>query len=84
MVHSVRNLPPFDFAHFRYCWPKPVSWGLRACRRIDGYRADLPSRDEFEVLERLGGRRVPIAYPPAEDWVGPLDVWTPRLRSPAD
>ena len=46
--------------------------------------ADLPSRDEFEVLERLGGRRVPIAYPPAEDWVGPLDVWTTRLRSPAD
>ena len=41
--------------------------------------ADLPSRDEFEVLQRLGGRPVPIRMPPASDWIGPLDAWATRL-----
>jgi len=34
--------------------------------------ADLPSRNEFELLEQLGGRRVDIVFPPAADWLGPL------------
>ena len=43
--------------------------------------ADLPSRDEFEVLERNGGRRVPIVVPPAADWTGPLEGWIQRFRA---
>ena len=30
--------------------------------------AKAASRDEFEVLERLGGVRVPVAIPTAADW----------------
>lgn len=37
--------------------------------------ADLPSRDEYEVLKRLGGRAVPIRVPPAADWIAPLNSW---------
>ena len=37
--------------------------------------ADLPSRDEYEVLERNGGRRVAVQIPPAGDWLAPLRVW---------
>ena len=41
--------------------------------------ADLPSRDDFELLEQLGGRRVPVAFPPAADWQGPLRRWFTRF-----
>ena len=41
--------------------------------------ADLPSRDDFELLEQLGGRRVPVAFPPAADWHGPLRRWFARF-----
>ena len=41
--------------------------------------ADLPSRDEFEVLERLGGVRVPVAIPTAADWNAPLVSWATRF-----
>ena len=46
--------------------------------------ADLPSRDEFALLQRLQGTRVPIEFPPAADWTGPLRVWAERFRTPAD
>ena len=41
--------------------------------------ADLPSRNEFEVLERHGGRRVEIVIPPAADWEAPLHTWMERF-----
>ena len=44
--------------------------------------ADLPSRDEFELLTRLGGRRVPLTVPPAGDWIAPLDTWLSRFAEP--
>ena len=43
--------------------------------------ADLPSRDEFELLEQLGGRRVPVSFPPAADWRGPLRHWYTRVAN---
>ena len=41
--------------------------------------ADLPSRNEFELLEQLGGRRVDVVFPPAADWLGPLRRWFTRF-----
>lgn len=41
--------------------------------------ADLPSRDEYELLDRLGGERVPIAIPTAADWGAPLTTWAARF-----
>ena len=40
--------------------------------------ADLPSRDEYELLEHLGGRRASLRMPPAADWQSPLQVWLER------
>jgi hypothetical protein len=44
--------------------------------------ADLPSRDEFELLEEHGGRRTAMLFPPVSDWTGPLDLWFRRLSAP--
>ena len=44
--------------------------------------ADLPSRDDFELLEEQGGKRTAMLFPPASDWTGPLDLWYKRLRDP--
>jgi hypothetical protein len=44
--------------------------------------ADLPSRDEFELLEEHGGKRTAMLFPPASDWTGPLDLWFRRLSAP--
>ena len=44
--------------------------------------ADLPSRDDFELLEEQGGRRTAMGFPPASDWTGPLDLWARRLQAP--
>ena len=44
--------------------------------------ADLPSRDDFKLLEEQGGRRTAMLFPPASDWTGPLDLWYKRLRDP--
>ena len=41
--------------------------------------ADLPSRNEFELLEQLGGRRVDVVFMPAADWLGPLRRWFTRF-----
>ena len=41
--------------------------------------ADLPSRNEFELLEQLGGRHVDVVFPPAADWLGPLRRWFTRF-----
>lgn len=43
--------------------------------------ADLPSRDEFELLEEHGGIRTTMRFPPASDWTGPLDLWIRRLQA---
>ena len=43
--------------------------------------ADLPSRDEYEVLERLGGRRVSLNVPGAADWAAPLEAWLDMHRA---
>ena len=45
--------------------------------------ADLPSRDDFELLEEQGGRRTAMNFPTASDWTGPLDVWIRRLQAPS-
>jgi hypothetical protein len=37
--------------------------------------ADLPSRNEFELLKSLGGRKCDVRLPPAGDWSAPLGVW---------
>lgn len=37
--------------------------------------ADLPSRNEFELLIRLGGTRVPVIIPPLSSWRAPLEQW---------
>ena len=37
--------------------------------------ADLPSRNEFELLKSLNARRCDVDLPPAGDWSAPLDVW---------
>ena len=42
--------------------------------------ADLPSRNEFELLDRLGGRRVGINLPSAADWMAPLASWIKRYQ----
>ena len=44
--------------------------------------ADLPSRDDFKLLEEQGGRRTAMLFPPASNWTGPLDLWYKRLRDP--
>jgi len=44
--------------------------------------ADLPSRDEFELLEEHGGRRTAMLFPPVSDWTGLLDQWFRRLSAP--
>ena len=44
--------------------------------------ADLPSRDDFELLEEQGGRRTAMNFPAASDWTGPLDMWIRRLQAP--
>jgi len=44
--------------------------------------ADLPSRDEYDLLEEHGGKRTSMLFPPAADWTGPLDLWFKRLSSP--
>ena len=36
--------------------------------------ANLPSRDDFKLLEEQGGRRTAMFFPPASDWTGPS--WT--------
>ena len=43
--------------------------------------ADLPSRNDFELLEQLGGRRVPVEFPPSADWLGPLRAWYARFAN---
>ena len=45
--------------------------------------ADLPSRDDFELLEEQGGRRTAMKFPPTSDWTGPLDLWIRRLQAPS-
>ena len=41
--------------------------------------ADLPSRDEYELLDRLGAHRVPDpTLPTAVDWQAPLEHWLER------
>ena len=37
--------------------------------------ADLPSRGDFELLERLGARRVEVPVVGTADWHGPLAQW---------
>ena len=44
--------------------------------------ADLPSRDDFELLEEQGGVRTAMKFPPASDWTGPLALWFTRLQAP--
>jgi hypothetical protein len=44
--------------------------------------ADLPSRNEFELLKRLGGQQVAITIPPAADWHAPLRGWLERHAPP--
>jgi len=43
--------------------------------------ADLPSRDEYELLDEHGGKRTPMLFPPASDWTGPLDLWFKRFSA---
>jgi hypothetical protein len=43
--------------------------------------ADLPSRGEYESLQRLGGQMVPVTIPPAADWHAPLRSWLARHRA---
>ena len=41
--------------------------------------ADLPSRDEYELLDHLGARRIPDPpLPTAADWQAPLEQWIER------
>ena len=45
-----------DLELLRYCRPKPVSWGLWACRRIDGYRdRPVPRQTASTQMHRKGG-----------------------------
>ena len=37
--------------------------------------ADLPSRGDFELLERLGAWRVEVPVVGTADWHGPLAQW---------
>jgi len=42
--------------------------------------ADLPSRNEFALLKRLGARPKPMKTPAFNDWNAPLESWILRWR----
>ena len=43
--------------------------------------ADLPSRDDFELLEEQGGRRTAMLFPPASDWTARWTFGTNGLET---
>ena len=43
--------------------------------------ADLPSRGKFELLERLGARRVEVPVVGVTDWSAPLASWMERAAA---
>ena len=46
--------------------------------------ADLPSRGEFALLTRMGGRPSVLSIPPAADWQSPLETWLLRFAEPSE
>ena len=51
----------------------PQFWYDEALKRV------FDAANEFEVLERLGGVRLPVAIPTAADWTAPLVSWATRF-----
>ena len=73
------HCPATDLAHMANAFHL-TTCGMRTHTWLDyvpslANIADLPSRGDFELLERLGARRVEVPVVGTADWHGPLAQW---------